>query len=248
LSEWSDDPAFWEAMEPALAAPGRIALAESDVAAILACAQPPAGGRVLDLGCGPGAHAIAFARLGFRVTGADTSLRLLDRARAAALDAGAQVEWVDTDMRAFRRPAGFDLACSLYASFGFFDERQNQQVLDNILASLAPGGALVVDVIGREATSRLGPQQRRHEIGGVSYTERTAGQDDWSRLISHWTVVRNGVRSELHATQRLYAGAELADLLRSAGFADVRISGSLDGLTPYDGSAPRLVGVARVRA
>jgi hypothetical protein len=35
MSHWSDDDLFWEAMEPALCAPGRLALAEPDVAAIL---------------------------------------------------------------------------------------------------------------------------------------------------------------------------------------------------------------------
>jgi len=248
MSNWSDDPAFWEAMEPALSAPGRLALAEGDIAAILASARPPASARVLDLGCGPGAHAIAFARAGHQVTGVDTSRRLLDRARDAARRAGVQVEWIEADMRAFRRPAGFDLACSLYASFGFFDDGQNRQVLENVQASLAPGGTLVLDVIGREAASRQGPQERRHEIEGVQYLERATGQDDWSRLISDWTVVREGVRSEFHVTERLYAGPELTDLLRSVGFADVRIAGSLDGLTPYDESATRLVSVARVPA
>jgi len=246
MSEWSDDPAFWEAMEPALAAAGRLALAEGDVAAILAGVRPAAGARVLDLGCGPGAHAIAFARAGFRVTGVDTSPRLLDRGRDAARRADVEVEWIEDDMRSFRRPAAFDLACSLYASFGFFDERQNRQVLEHLHASLAPGGALVLDVVGREAAARQGPQERRHEIGGVAYLERTMGLDDASRLIADWTVVRQGVRSAFRVTQRLYAGAELLELLRSVGFADVRIAGSLDGLTPYDASAPRLVGVARV--
>jgi len=33
LNPWSDDPAFWEAMEPALCGPERLALAQGDVAA-----------------------------------------------------------------------------------------------------------------------------------------------------------------------------------------------------------------------
>jgi hypothetical protein len=54
------------------------------------------------------------------------------------------------------------------------------------------------------------------------------------------------VRSEFRVTQRLYAGGELQELLRSVGFADVRLAASLDGETPYDQSARRLVCVARV--
>jgi SAM-dependent methyltransferase len=81
---WSEDQALWEAMEPALCAPGRLALADSDVASVVGVAQPRPASRVLDLACGPGAHALGFARLGHRVTGVDRSPRLLGRARAAA--------------------------------------------------------------------------------------------------------------------------------------------------------------------
>lgn len=245
-NDWSADPAFWEAMEPALTSSARLARAGDDVAAILGPVGLSPGARVLDLGCGPGAHAIAFARAGHRATGVDTSRRLLDRARDAAREARVTVEWVEADMRAFRRPAAFDLACSLYASFGFFDDRQNRLVLEHVRASLAPGGAFVVDLLGREAAARQEARERRHEIGNVLYLERTAGVDEASRLISDWTVVREGARSAFRVAQRLYTGAELEDLLRSVGFAEVRIAGSLDGVTPYDGSAARLVGVARV--
>jgi len=47
-------------------------------------------GRLLDLGCGEGRHAIAAARLGFRVTGVDFEPLALRRARRFARSAGAQ--------------------------------------------------------------------------------------------------------------------------------------------------------------
>jgi SAM-dependent methyltransferase len=44
--------------------------------------EPP--GPVVDLGCGPGAHARALARRGYEVTGLDGSPRMVDVARARA--------------------------------------------------------------------------------------------------------------------------------------------------------------------
>jgi len=245
MSEWSDDQAFWQAMEPALCAPGRLALAEGDVAAILSCVEPPPNARVLDLGCGPGAHAIALARRGHRVTGVDTSPRLLDRARAAAQSEDVQVEWIEADMREFQRPGGFDLICSLYASFGYFDDGQNRRALENIRASLSPGGTLVLDLVGREAAARHGQERRWNEIEGVLYLEHCTGVDDWSWMVSDWIVVRDGRRADFRVKQRLYSGNELRDLVLSVGFASVRLAGGLDGRTPYDESARRLVAVAR---
>ncbi|MEL7156590.1 MAG: class I SAM-dependent methyltransferase, partial [Actinomycetota bacterium] len=42
------------------------------------------GDRVLDVGCGPGRHALALAEAGMAVTGIDISPRFIDLARAAA--------------------------------------------------------------------------------------------------------------------------------------------------------------------
>jgi SAM-dependent methyltransferase len=246
MTEWSDDPAFWEAMEPALCAAARLGRAEADVRAIEACVELAPAARVLDLACGPGAHAIALARRGHRVTGVDSSPRLLARARAAAAREGARVEWVEADMRAFRRPETFDLACSLYASFGYFEDRVNRRVLENVRASLVPGGSLVLDLLGREAAVRHGQGRRQHEVEGVLYLEHSTVADDPPSLASDWTVVRDGVQQEFQARQRLYSGTELRDLLLSVGFAGVRLAGGLDGETPYDEAARRLVAVARL--
>jgi SAM-dependent methyltransferase len=246
--EWSDDPLFWRAMEPALCAPSRLSAADGDVEAILSFVDLSPNAAVLDLGSGPGAHAVAFARRGYRVTGVDTSRRLLDRARTAARREGVQVEWVEADMREFRRAGTFDLVCSLYASFGYFDDRQNRQVLENVRTSLKPGGWLVLDLVGRETVVHHWVEQRRHEVEHVLYIERRRLVDGGSSMVSDWIVVREGNRLDFRMQQRLYSGTELQDLLLSVGFAEVHLAGSLDGQTPYDASARRLVAVARTPA
>ena len=43
---------------------------------------PEGGGRLLDVGCGPGLFSIAAAKLGWSVTGIDLSQRMLDTACA----------------------------------------------------------------------------------------------------------------------------------------------------------------------
>lgn len=55
----------------------------------------PAGGRLLDLGCGTGELARAAAAGGARVTGCDIAARMLGV--AAELDPGGAVEWVRLD-------------------------------------------------------------------------------------------------------------------------------------------------------
>jgi len=244
MDSWSDDDAFWEAMAPALCAPSRVGLADRDVAGIVSALELPRGAYVLDLACGPGAHAQAFAARGYVVTGVDRTRRLLNRAKAASDSRGLQVEWIEADMREFRRPAAFDLVCSLYTSFGYFDDRGNRQVIENILASLKPRGVLLLDLSGRESVARHWREHSWVEIEGVLYLERRRVADDWSGLLADWTVVCDGVRKDFHVRQRLYAGTELKDLLASLGFMNIGLFGSLDAKTPYDHTAERLVAIA----
>jgi serine phosphatase RsbU (regulator of sigma subunit) len=63
--------------------------------------------------------------------------------------------------------------------------------------------------------------------------------------VSDWVVARDGRREDFRVTQRPYAGTGLRDLLLAVGFATVSLSGTLDGRTPCDHAATRLVAVAR---
>jgi hypothetical protein len=90
------------------------------------------------------------------------------------------------------------------------------------------------------------PARREHEVEGVLYVVQSTFAEDPPSLLSDWTVVRGRVRQEFRVRQRLYSRTELRDLLLSAGFARVRLAGGLDGATPYDESARRLVAVAGV--
>src|SRR5580698_3466712 len=63
-------------------------------------------GRALDVGCGEGADAIWLARSGWTVTAIDVSEVAVGRARAAAEQAGAAVEWICGDALQMAFPAG----------------------------------------------------------------------------------------------------------------------------------------------
>jgi hypothetical protein len=106
----------------------------------------------------------------------------------------------------------------------------------------------VLDLIGRETAARHWQERRWHEVDGVLYLERCTSADNWASMVSEWIVVRKGVRADFRVKQRLYSGTELRGLLLSLGFTEVQLSGGLDGETPYDESARRLVAIARGRA
>ena len=79
------------------------------------------------------------------------------------------------DMRDFTRAETYDIALSIFTSFGYFeDPRQDVAVLRNVFASLRPGGAFLIDMNGKEVIARkFLPSQWMISLMGRS-ADRTA--------------------------------------------------------------------------
>ncbi len=91
-SNWFADESLWEALYPFAFMADRFAAADGEVGQLARLVHLHSGS-VLDVGCGPGRHAVAFARRGFSVTGVDRSAFLLRKAAERALAQQVQVEW-----------------------------------------------------------------------------------------------------------------------------------------------------------
>ena len=92
-------------------------------------------GRLLDVGCGGGAHAVAFAERGWTVTGVDLSRAQLELARARGVDV------VEADATALPfEDASFDAAVS---TFTHTDLEDFPAVLRETARVLRPEGRLV---------------------------------------------------------------------------------------------------------
>jgi SAM-dependent methyltransferase len=223
----------------------RVEEAAGQVEMALALAQPP-GKSALDLCCGPGRCSIALAQRGFTVTGVDRTRYLLDQARTRAAAAQVEVEWIQQDMRDFLRPEAFDLVLSMFTSFGYFDDKEEDvQVLANILACLKPGGALVIDVMSKERLARIFQPTITEQLDdGTLLVQRHAIFDDWTRIRNEWILIREGQARHYHFYHTVYSGQELRQLMEGVGFVQVRLYGSLAG-GEYDLDARRLVAVGR---
>ena len=240
--QWFEDERLWRELYPYVFGVERMASAAGQVEQIIALTGVTQG-TVLDLCCGPGRHAVEFSTRGFAVTGVDASAFLLERAR----ERSATIEWVQADMREFRRPESFDLACNLFTSFGYFArEEDNLRVLRNLFDSLRPGGTLVMDMVGREHVRQQGMAARRtHFPDGAVLVQQLRPSDDWTHLDNKWTVIQaGGSRRSYQFAHHLYSGDELLGLLESCRFTDVRLYGSLSGVA-YTPESPRLIALAR---
>jgi SAM-dependent methyltransferase len=104
-----------------------------------------ARGRLLDLACGTGRHADAFARFGWDVTGVDFSEDLLEHARLNVPD----VRFLLQDMRELDLPGEqFNAVTCLFDSIGYpLDDEGVVATLAGAARHLAPDGALAVEFL-----------------------------------------------------------------------------------------------------
>jgi SAM-dependent methyltransferase len=71
------------------------------------------GRRVLDVGCGPGRHAVALAEAGLKITGIDVSRRFLEVAAERARRAGVAAAFFEVDARQMPFDDEFDAVISI---------------------------------------------------------------------------------------------------------------------------------------
>lgn len=245
IKEWFDDDSFWRELYPFMFPEKRFADADEQISQALALTRPT-GKSVLDLCCGPGRCSIALAKKGFRVTGVDKTAYLLNKARAKANAAHVKIEWVQKDMRDFVRPGSFALVLSMFTSFGYFDDRQDDiRVLENMFASLQPGGACLIEVLGKERLAKiLQPTISTVLPDGTLMVERHEIFDDWTRVRNEWLLIRNGRARSFKFHHTVYSGQELRDRMERVGFVAVKLHGNLDG-DPYGPNAERLIAIGR---
>ena len=252
MMDWTADEDLWTTSRASMFPPSAWAAAPSEVASVLKLAGIRDAVDVLDLPCGPGRHALAFASTGHRVVAVDRTASYLDelRTRAATraerLGRPLSLEVVKADMREFVRPASFDLIVNLFTSIGLFrDPAENRGVLQNFFDGLRPGGTLIIDVLSREILARIWQptHARRLEDGRLLVQERRV-TDDWTWVEVAWTFVEDGTARTFDLSHRVYGVVDLTAELRSVGFSEVRAFGGFDG-RPYDTQADRLVLVAR---
>ncbi|MEU6761736.1 methyltransferase domain-containing protein [Streptomyces sp. NPDC046853] len=237
---WYEDDGFWSDFSETMFSERRRAQT-ADVVAESPLLAFPAGSRVLDLCCGPGLYLVPLVRRGYEVTGVDLSPELLKRAQAVCEGAAVDVRLIRADMLTHVEPESYDVVLNVFTSFGYFDDpRDNFRVLRNARESLAPGGQLLVDVMGKEVLAGWIGRPQIVELDGAYVVQRDTVLDSWTRLRTDWTLVRDGIAREASITSFLYSAAELRGLFEDAGFTDVECFGGFDG-APYDHHSKRLI-------
>ncbi|MDH5752573.1 MAG: class I SAM-dependent methyltransferase [Deltaproteobacteria bacterium] len=203
--------------------------------------NPPAGGKILDVPCGPGRLSIDLAARGFRLTGIDRSELFLVEGREKAESSGLEVEWVARDMRELQGLGPFAGAFCFGNSFGYFDRNGTAEFLAAVSHSLVPGARFVLDTaMCLESMLLEGMERNWMNVGGILLLVDHHYHVAEGRLETEYTLVRNGRKEARKLSHWLYSVSEIRHMLEMVGMETISMFSSLEQ-EPYYCGAGRLL-------
>jgi len=183
---------------------------------------------ILDIGCGTGRHSLELARRNYSVTGIDLSEAMISRAKEHAKSENLKIKFIVKDAREFNFNGKFDLAIMICeGAFPLMEtDEMNYSILKNAYCSLKPGGKFIF-------TTLNGLYPLYHSVkdfvnSGSAIGE--SGNNNFDLMTFRYHSVYKtrddkGRKKVLHCNERYYVPAEIAWLLKSAGFSKSEIFG-----------------------
>lgn len=202
--------------------------------------------RVLDTACGTGKHAIALAKAGFKVAGADLSAGMVEHARRNAQNEGMAIRFEQAGFGQLAAAFGIDSFDAVLCLGNSLPHLLTQEELSSALIDFAkclkPGGMVLIqnrnfDAVMKNRQRWMEPQSAREgdaewlfqrfydfEPNGLLTfnvtTLRRVGNDNWQQSISS-------------AQLRPMLSADMQPAMESAGFKSVAFYGDMSG-SPFD--------------
>jgi len=192
----------------------------------------------VDAACGTGLYALALAERGLAVVGADISVGMLDRARRAAEDAGAAVQWVHASMQdlASQLDGKYDAVLCMGNSLPhLLDDADLDAAMAGFAALLAPGGTLALHLLNYarlvSEKERIVGVTRHGDTEYVRFYDFLPGRVRFNILEIEWEG--QACQNQLSSTElRPWFLEDLAPALARHGLGDIAAFGDLV-FTPF---------------
>lgn len=213
--------------------------------------HPAPARSMLDLACGTGTVAVAFAQQGWEVYGVDASAGMLEQARRKAAQLGQSVVFSQQDMRQFVLPRPVGLVTCLYDSLNYMLTLEDLQlVFQRVAAALLPGGVFIADMNTHETLEHVWDNNTFFVEGKNLAIVLVSSYDPETELSTVDVVgfVRqdNGLyeRFQERHVERAYENEQVEAALEAAGL-HVEAAYECFGFEPPDEETGRVLWVAR---
>ncbi len=177
--------------------------------------------RILDLACGFGRHALAFARKGYSVVGVDITKDYIDDAINTAKLASLDIDFIHSDIRDLSFKNEFDVVLNMAdGAIGYLEnDEENFKIFDVIANALRPGGKHFMDICNAEHAEQYFPK-KCWDMGAKALS---LSEFDWDRekrrmLFGGYEIIFDEIARKPEPfeadTIRLYSKAELEAILQ----------------------------------
>lgn len=197
---------------------------------------------LLDLACGRGRHSVLLAKKGYNVTGIDLSEAAIQKAKSRARKKQINnVEFHTGDMR--EHPGiTFDGVVSLFTSFGYFlEDEENIRVLKNVKAMLKHEGLFLMDYLNPGYVRKTLVPWEEKNMGGVHFKITRKIEDDMVFKTISLTDPETGKPVEHTERVKLYDANWFRKHLKESGLILTRIFGNYNAGEYNSEESPRCI-------
>lgn len=183
---------------------------------------------VLDLGCGTGTLTKIMSDRGFDMTGVDSSLAMLNKAK----EKDESILYLNQDMTDFELYGTMGAIISSLDCINYItDEKELLKTFSLALNYLDYNGVFIFDInTPYKLKSILGENVYTYDENGVFYAWESF-YDEKERLCDFYLTIfteeENGLYSKIteYQTEKAWSTSEIKKLLKKAGFEDINIFG-----------------------
>lgn len=231
FASWFDSPYY-----PVLYRHRDFQEAEEFIRKLVSYLQPDENSRFLDLACGRGRHSRFLNALGYQVHGLDLSRESIATARKWE---SPTLQFDVHDMRE-PLPGQYDFILNLFTSFGYFDNREENEIaLRHIAGALASGGTFVLDFLNREKVLNELVEADEQTIDGILFKIRRSLRDGF--IVKDIHIEDEGKSLDFQERVQALARDTLVAMAEKAGLRLSDIWGDYEGGAWHPTNSPRLI-------
>lgn len=207
---------------------------------LLGVIQLPEHGRVLDLACGAGRHAIYLNELGYDVVGIDLSEESIKMARKSRNET---LDFYVHDMRDLYWDNYFDCIFNLFTSFGYFeDDADHERTIVSVASSLKYGGKFVLDFLNSKREIENLVLEEKKVVDGVSFHIYRRYEE--GRILKRVEIINGDDQQVYEEKVRAFTQEELIEMIKSAGMRVEQVYGNYQLDSFNEDTSTRLIIVA----
>lgn len=172
----------------------------------------PEQGKILDLACGKGRHAVYLNSLGYNVTGVDLSEQSIAHAKQF------ENETLKFNVHDMSKPYPdtFDAVFNLFTSFGYFeDEKCNLETIKSIQAALNEFGFGVIDFMNSNYIIDNLVEEDVKTVEGIDFHQKRSVKDGY--IIKDITFEADGEQFEFQERVKAFTLEDFEALFEKAG-------------------------------